>query len=205
MNDDTASLVTDASRGDDRAIERLLQRYLPELQGFVRLRAGAALRDREDVADIAQSVCREVLQDVGRVTYDSEAAFKHWLYTAALRVIRNRAKFWRREKRDVDRERRAGSQAGAIADHDDLLRCYRGVATPSMRLQSVEEIRRIERAFDRLTEDHREVITLSRMLGLSHAEVAERMGRTEQATRALLHRALGTLALLLEQQDGDVD
>lgn len=201
MKDDTASLVNEASRGDAAAVERLLERFLPELRGFIRLRAGAVIRDREDVADIAQSVCREVLQDLGRFAYTGEAAFKHWLYTTALRVIQNRAKYWARDKRDVKREVRADSLAGGPSAQEDLLRCYRSLATPSVRLQSAEEVQRIESAFERLTEDHREVITLARVIGLSHAEIAARMGRSEQATRALLHRALATLALLLEQQD----
>ena len=58
---------------------------------------------------------------------------------------------------------------------------------------------RVERALAELPEHYREVITLSRVVGLSHKEVAESMGRSEGATRVLLHRALGELADVLER------
>jgi RNA polymerase sigma factor (sigma-70 family) len=48
----------------------------------------------------------------------------------------------------------------------------------------------MERAFDLLSDDHREVITLSRIVGLSHAEIAAELGRSEGAVRVLLSRAL---------------
>jgi type IV pilus assembly protein PilW len=75
-----------------------------------------------------------------------------------------------------------------------LLDCYRTFCTPSGVLQAREEVERIEAAFDALPDDYREVITLSRIVGLSHAEIAERSGRSEGATRTLLYRALGRLA-----------
>jgi RNA polymerase sigma factor (sigma-70 family) len=49
---------------------------------------------------------------------------------------------------------------------------------------------RIERAFDMLSKDPREVIALARIVGLSHAEIAEQLGRTEGAVRVQLSRAL---------------
>ena len=38
------------------------------------------------------------------------------------------------------------------------------------------------------------MVLLTRVVGLSHAEVAERLGRSEGATRMLLARALALLA-----------
>jgi DNA-directed RNA polymerase specialized sigma24 family protein len=47
--------------GDQLAIEALLERHLPGLRAFVRLRAGPAVRTRESTTDVVQSACREVL------------------------------------------------------------------------------------------------------------------------------------------------
>ena len=58
---------------------------------------------------------------------------------------------------------------------------------------------RSELAFETLPEDHREVISLSRIVGLPHKEVGEQMGRSEEATRQLLRRALAGLAVALEE------
>lgn len=199
MDDATRTLIRDASLGDGMAVDKLLARYLPELRGFIRLRTGPAIRDKEGISDIAQSLCREVLENAGNVEFDSERAFKHWLYTKALRMIQNRGKFWRREKRDVKRE--IPIDGGQGPGEDPRAQCYESLATPSVRLRSTEELGRIESTFDRMSEDHREVVTLSRVVGLSHAEIGERMGRSEEAARQLLHRALSVFALLLEADD----
>jgi len=45
----------------------------------------------------------------------------------------------------------------------------------------------------------REVIVLVKLSGLSHAEAARRLGRTEGSTRVLLSRALARLATRLEE------
>jgi len=43
------------------------------------------------------------------------------------------------------------------------------------------------------------VIALARVLELPHKEVAERLGRSELATRTLLHRALAALSATLDE------
>jgi DNA-directed RNA polymerase specialized sigma24 family protein len=61
---------------------------------------------------------------------------------------------------------------------------------PACRAASLcEEFERIEAAFDQLSEEHREVISLAHLAGLLRAEIAERIQRSEGAVRVLLHRA----------------
>jgi RNA polymerase sigma-70 factor (ECF subfamily) len=60
-----------------------------------------------------------------------------------------------------------------------------------------EDMQQLEAAFARLPEDYRQVLVSSRILGLSHGEIAEEMGRSEGAVRVLLHRALVRLGWLL--------
>ena len=47
MSQEHSQLVQRASRGDRAALESLFQRHLPGLLAFVRLRAGARLRERD--------------------------------------------------------------------------------------------------------------------------------------------------------------
>src|SRR6185295_14455380 len=147
---------------------------------FIRLRAGPVIRARESSSDIAQSVCREILGDLERFQYGGEVGFKHWLYTTALRKLQKKDEFWRAQKREGVRE--------VHSDDEELFGCYRSLSTPSRKAMAREEAERIESAFDRLSDDDREVISLARVVGLPHKEIAEKMGRTEQATRLLLHR-----------------
>ena len=63
-------------------------------------------------------------------------------------------------------------------------------------------MQRLERAFAQLSDEHREVITLAKLVGLPHRDIAARMGRTEAASRVLLHRALYWLGVLLDAPGG---
>jgi RNA polymerase sigma-70 factor (ECF subfamily) len=192
------SVLERALAGDARAMELLLQEHLPGLRAFVRLRLGRPLRAKEESGDLVQSVCREVLEHLDRFQRPSEAGFRHWLYATAARKIQHRLEHWRAEKRDAGREVGLAPSSAGASRGPGLLDAYRSFCTPSQEVASREEIARIEAAFDRLPEDYREVITLTKVAGLSHAEAARELGRAEGATRMLLSRALARLAELLE-------
>jgi DNA-directed RNA polymerase specialized sigma24 family protein len=99
--------VESASRGDPAAIEALLERHLPRLRAFVRLRVGAELRQRESASDIVQSACREVIANMGRYRYRGEDQFRRWLFTAALRKLADKVEHHRAAKHGSRTFRRA--------------------------------------------------------------------------------------------------
>ncbi len=178
------------------AVLELLERHLPGLRAFVRLKAGALVRAREPESDIVQSTCREVLERVHEFRHGGEAGFRQWLYTTALRKILDKHEYHTAQKRDVRREER-GVQAGE-ADAS-LLAVYHRFASPSRGAVAQEELERIERAFAALPEDYREAVLLSRIVGLPRGEVARAMERSEASVRNLLHRALVRLSALLSE------
>jgi RNA polymerase sigma-70 factor (ECF subfamily) len=195
MDSEGEELVERMADGDREALEILLQRHLPALRGFVRLRTGEVLRARESASDLVQSVCREILTHMERFQYRSEAGFRQWLYATALRKIKNRVEYHRAQKRDPSLE----AAPPPDASDDALLDCYGSFCTPSRELMSREEIARIEAAFDRLPDEYREAIVLAKVVGLSRAEMAAELGRTEGAVRTLLSRALSRLAEVLDE------
>ena len=190
MPDKTEELVQQASQGDAVALDSLLAQYLPDLETFVRLRVGLRLGAKESSSDLVQSVCREVLQDLDQVEYRGERAFKQWLFLAAVRKIKDRAKFWQRGRRAAEREAADIGVSGALHD-----------ATPSQELIQAEDVAALERALAELPEDYRTVITLSRFLGMSNDEIATEMERSPGAVSVLLHRALAKLGVLLDEQE----
>src|SRR5688572_1769579 len=176
MSERFDELVRKASSGDAAAVDELLMANLPSLRAFVRLRMGPALRAKESASDLVQSVCREILENRERYQFRSDENFKRWLFTTALRVVKNKARYWQREKRDAEREIRRGRPSasrsgGAFSD------CYRSMITPSRDALAREEVERFERAFETLPEEQREVISLARIVGLSHKEIAEHVGK----------------------------
>jgi RNA polymerase sigma-70 factor (ECF subfamily) len=190
VTSDPEQLVQSASRGDPAAIEALLERHLPRLRAFVRLRVGAELRQRESASDIVQSACREVIANLGQYRYRGEDQFRRWLFTTALRKLADKVEYHRAARRDLRRDL-------APSDWSAVAQSYADVVTPSRRLMLREQVERLEAAFDRLSDDEREVLTLARIVGLPHAEIATAMERSEAACRALLHRATARLGMIL--------
>lgn len=198
MSDDlsAAALIQSASMGDQVAIASLLTDHLPRLRAFVRLRVGPRLRLKESQSDLVQSVCREVLEDLDGFEYRGEAQFRGWLFQMALRKIIDKDRFYGSQKRDAARE---------VDGARELLDCYQSLSTPSQHLMEREQVEAFEKVFDQLPPDYREVITLARVVGLPHKEIAGQMGRKEPAVRVLLHRAIARLGVLLDEAGGAVD
>jgi RNA polymerase sigma-70 factor (subfamily 1) len=196
---DLEQTVASASHGDAAALDQLFARHLPQLRAFIRLRMGPELRARESASDIVQSACREVLAHLERYRYQGDAQFRHWLFTTVQRKLSNKVAFHRAARRDV---RRQAELAGAAGDTDwhDIGPTYADVLTPSRQAMDREKLARLEAAFDALSPEHREVITLARIVGLPHCEIAVAMGRSEAACRTLLYRATAQLAVLLGEE-----
>ncbi len=199
MNDDlpespTAVLVDAAQRQDRGSIEKLLVRHLPGLEAFVRLRMGPALRGMLTAPDLVQSVCREVLEDLSGFEFRGEAPFRHWLFVRAENKLREKHRYHHAEKRSV-------AQQVSLPDASTFLPAYRTLCTPSRDLEVRETMQRVEAAFDLLPEDYREAVTLHKLCGLSHKEIADRLGRTEGAVRNLVYRGISRLALLVDGGD----
>jgi len=177
--------VDRARAGDPDAIESLLRRHLPGLHAYVRLRAGRKLKDREAVSDLVQSACREVIGDLDRFD-GGETVFKEWLYRAAFTKIIDRHRYFS-----------AGKRKGVEAPLQEDL--FQSLLTPSRIAVRREEFERMEAAFEGLPADYREVILAARILGLPFAEIARRMGRSENAVKIVLSRALARLSLLMDR------
>ncbi len=190
----------DAGADSAAHMQRLLEDHLPRLRAFIRLRTNQAIRAHESSSDLVQSVCREVLQDQGQFEFQGEAAFRNWLYTCALRKIVARDRHWHAQRRDVGREKALAGSDSSLGG--DLLDAYATLSTPSVLSVRKESEAAFEAAFDELTEEHREIVTLARLIGLSHAEIAAQLGKTEEACRQLLRRALIKLEIALDKRGG---
>lgn len=185
-------LVLAAQRGDAPALEALIDRHLPALRAFVRLRADAAFRARESCSDLVQTSCRQALQHLQDFEWRGEDSFRNWLFALTANKLLNRRQYHRAARRDPARE------AAPIDDSAALLAAYSAIVTPSQDVIAREFAERLEAAIDQLPASYREVLLLARVAGLSHAAIAERLGTTEAAARTRLTRARTRLATLLD-------
>lgn len=178
-----------ASRDLADILERVLAEALPDLHGYVRKRMAGMLATRESASDVVQSVCGEVVKHLDRFEHGGDAEFRHWLFRMADRKIVDRHRYWHAARRDADRDEQA-SLGGVGLD-----------ATPSADAIGRETFERLQRVLESLPPGSRDVIVLHRVLGLSHAEIAEALELSEAAVRQRLHRALAELAVRLPIDD----
>ena len=190
-----AQMFAASQAGDRTALEALLQRYLPRLSAFVRARLDPSLRARESGTDFIQSACREALAHADTFTYRGEEEFRGWLFTIALNKIRQRVEHFATQKRG------AGGKAAPLPD-SGVVDARATFNSPSQVAMGHELEERMQHALDQLPEEYREVITLSRIAGLSHTEIARHMNRSEGAVRVLLSRALLRLVAVMQERDG---
>jgi RNA polymerase sigma-70 factor (ECF subfamily) len=197
--DRNAALVDDASRGDTAAIEELLEQHLPRLLAYVRLHAGPLLKEKESIADLANSVCREVLEDMAGFEYRGEAPFRKWLFSKAMSKIVDRQRYYLAQRRNPAREQKLAEDARL----SELNALHPSFCSPSQVAIRKEDLDQLEKFFQRLPEDYRKVITYARILGYCHAEIAAEMGKSEGTVRVLLHRALARLGWLVHEAKGE--
>ena len=190
MTEDLPGLLQRASQGDAAAVETLLAQHLPALRAFVRLKAGAMLLAKESCSDLAQSVCRDVLENAARFRFGGEPEFRKWLFTTAMRKIADRCEHWNADKRHAKHE----AAIDAHGEDDEALAGYRAIYSPSEQAIAREELERVEGAFGQLAPEKQEVVLMARLMGLSHAQIAKELGKSEGAVRVMLHRALAELA-----------
>lgn len=192
MTDESKDLVQRASHGDDVAVDALLQRHLSGLRVYVKRNISPALLAKESSSDVVQSVCREVLQNVAIFEYQGEAAFRNWLYQAALRKIIDRQRYYKAEKRDAGRE--ISPLASSTMSADEFAILASSIHTPSRAAEMNEEIARLERGFNQLSPADQRVIRMIYIEGKSHADVGAELACTEVNSRKMLSRALARLS-----------
>lgn len=163
--------------------ELAVERYRERLLSVIYLRMGPDLRARMDPEDVLQDVSIEAINSWS--TLADEANVGAWLVTLARRKI---ARILRDQvgvaARDPRRERAIPTDL-PVADRRS------GPVTAADRK---DQLALLSGALERLSPDHREVIILARFEKLQAKEIAERMGRSENAIHLLLGRALRRLA-----------
>jgi RNA polymerase sigma-70 factor (ECF subfamily) len=155
-------LVARASRGDQRAFERLYRTHVDRVYGLcLRMTRNAATAE-----DSTQQAFVRAWESLPR--FEGRSAFSTWLHRIAVNVVLG--------------QRRTGKGdlvVTGVEDEDD----------GPVIFDTPVEVAEIEAAIDSLPEGARDVLVLSGIYGYSHVEIAPMLGVAEGACRAQLHRA----------------
>jgi RNA polymerase sigma-70 factor (ECF subfamily) len=144
--------------------------------------------------DLVQDVFTSALPSLKDFTYKNEGDFLRWLATITENRIRDNLEKFHAGKRNIRREIPLNDTGQAGNDSLATITGPVDSTTPSMKVSRREDLDRLEEAMDKLTPEYRQVILLAKMEGLSGPELAEKLGRSPGAARALLSRALVALS-----------
>jgi RNA polymerase sigma-70 factor (ECF subfamily) len=159
---------------------------------------GRELRSKFESMDLVQDTLIHALGRLENFTYNNEGDFVRWLSTIAENVIRGSLKKLHTDKRDIHREvplvGHRPNNSGRFATTPGPI----DVTTPSVIMSRREELAELERAIDQLKPEYKEIIILTKIEGLSYKEISERLGKSHDAVRKLVSRAILALADIFE-------
>lgn len=186
----SSALLRRARQGSRDAIDTLFDGVAGRVLAVIRLRLGPGLRSQLESRDILQATLLKAFERLEQFEGRKTANLVGWLARIAENEIRQQAEFHGRGRRDFARR-------VALEEAVDLP--IEQVRSAISRLVIHEEMARLERALERLKESHREVILLRKLEGLSFPEIGQRLGKSADACRMLLARALAALTMVLEE------
>ncbi len=172
-----SQLIERAKTYDAQALSELYRRHADAIFRYVFYRVG----DRSVAEDLVGDVFVRALE--GLPSYqDTGSPFEAWLYRIA-------------HARVVDHYRR--QKVRRAAPLDEKLAADEGT-DPDRLAAHQDDLRRVWEALALLTDEQQQVISLRFIAGYSTVEVAQALGKTEGAVKALQHRGLASLRRLLE-------
>ena len=206
-DDEFASWAERASGGDLGAVHRLVSAHHARLRAIAERRLSGALRGRVDADDVLQLVYVDVVRRIGEFQEAGPGALFKWLCVILDSRIADAERRHRAAKRDVGREARGGGGAGGTGDVSayDTLAAHLAVdsVTPSRVAAREEAVSLVMTALAGLSEEHRRVVELRFLKGMTSEEVGREMERTAAAVRMRSGRAMLELRRAVREIAGE--
>lgn len=202
INHQTLNLINGVKTGDKAAMEQLYSTYSDRILRIVRLRMGNELRSKMQSMDIVQDALLGGFRDLESFTYRNEGDFLRWMSKIVENKIRDNIDKLHAQKRDIRREIPLNNNRQSEDDGPGRIFGPIDSTTPSIIMSRNEELDRLEKAMKKLKQEYQQVIIMTKMEGLSQKHVAEKLGKSPDAVRMLLSRALAALGAAFEELDG---
>lgn len=177
----------------------------PWLKMLAERQLSPALRGRIDPSDVVQQTLIDAWRGHENFRGRTQAERLAWLRVILGRTI---MRYDRDQLKTIKRGQGREQQLQAAIDRDSIALESLAVdrqPNPRSVADRAEQTLQLAAALDRLPRDYREVLTLRHIDGLSHEQIAKRLGRSNAATRMLWIRALEKLkAVYAERPPSDV-
>ena len=170
-------LIQRAQSGDREALERLLEEIAPLVHRF----GMRMCRHEADADDVLQDTLLAVTRHLAE--FERRSSLSSWVFMLA--------------RTACARKRRGLKNRPHVSD-DAVGERASPESSPEATAEEQELRRGVEHALDGLSDDHREVLLLRDMEGLTAPEVAQSLGISVEAVKSRLHRARSALREALE-------
>jgi RNA polymerase sigma-70 factor (ECF subfamily) len=176
-------LIAQVQTGNHDAFERLIRLHEKRVYTIALRMTG----DTEDAFDVSQDILLRVYSNIGM--FKGESSFSTWLYRLATNVCLD---FLRKRKRRRARETSLdGDEGGEVRDMPDTR------YTPEKAFEKLELREEIRRALDRISPEHRQILLLREISGLSYTEISKALGLEIGTVKSRIARAREQMRVLL--------
>ena len=170
----------------DREFSDLYRAHLRDVYSYAYYRIG----NHHDAEDLTEQTFLQAYRHFARALRESNGRpLRPWL----IRIAHNLAANYYR-----DRSRRPQT---ALDDAAPISALH---ATEDV-VEGREEVREVLESVSKLPDDRREALIMRFALDMDNREIARALGRSEGATKVLIHRAIRQLEALLAEKEAVVD
>jgi len=173
-NVEPGSLDPAAKAELDRAFAELYRDHLKDVYSYAYYRVG----NRHDAEDLTEQAFLQAYRHFDRARRESDGRpLRPWLIRIAHNLALN---FYR------DRSRRPQTPL----EYADPIPAQHGTEAVA---EGREELRQVIEKLDNLPDDRRDALIMRFALGMDNREIARALGRSDGATKVLIHRAIKQL------------
>lgn len=184
MDTELRELVARAKSGDEEAFGRVYDLLYTPIYRFIFFQ----VRHLEDAADLTQTTFFKALKNIESFQ-ERGAKFSTWIYTIARNTVIDH---WKKKKDSLMVE----------AEHSELIESdYDLVA----EVHQKEKAMFVRNLIEDLSQEQREIMILYFVEELSYKEIAEIVGKREDAIRALKYRALKSLKKRIDSHENNYE
>jgi len=185
-NDENDSVIwiRELVAGNELVMYEFWCEYAPGLERLAQSRMAPALQRRVGAEDVVQSVCRTFFRRAQQGEFKLEASESLWRLLCAITLtkVRQHARFHFREKRGVNREVALGSSTDTNPGRVEPA-APEGVSHE----EALAFADQMYFLLGKLNDEERQIVE-GKLEGLTHDEVATRLGCSERTVRRLLER-----------------
>jgi RNA polymerase sigma factor (sigma-70 family) len=180
-------LVARTQAGDARAFDELVVKYTPRLYGLVYNMTS----NHEDANDLLQDVFAKAFRSISG--FRGKSSFYTWIHSIAVNMtinfLKKRGRRYQMSLDDVDLN---------IQNDKEFIELT-ATSSPVREADLGELQQKLNEAMQKLSPEHRAVVTMFDIQGMPHAEISKILGVSEGTVRSRLFYAHRQLQAYLEE------